>query len=394
MGPLADGRRPRDRGARSPRCVLWAHDHHALLASRTRRSHAAGLDRRHAGPAPAASSAATRRGRRTASCTRRRPRGSSRSTSRRWRPRTSSAAIVAVAQELLALGVVAVHDPGHVSPDPDLGLARSRPMPACPRRAACRSGSIASIRDDGLDDGARGRAAQRRHPRRRPRSGVPGSAGRSASRTARSARGRQRSSPTSNRSPTGRSRPRSRGAASGSPSPRRCASSSTAPRRAGSRPRSTRSATPRSGPRSTRWTPTAGAVPVHAQDRARPAASTRRTRPRFAAAGHRGQRPARPPRVGRGSRRDGCGATAPSGTATPGARSPRPGRSSPSGPTRRSSRSTRGRASPWPSGARIRRWPAGTPAFGPDEALLARPGAARRVRRPGRLRRASAIAAG
>ena len=57
--------------------------------------------------------------------------------------------IVAVAQELLALGVVAVHDPGHVSPDPELGFS----FPAYARLSETGRLPIrvhASIRDDAL----------------------------------------------------------------------------------------------------------------------------------------------------------------------------------------------------------------------------------------------------
>ena len=114
--------------------------------------------------------------------------------------------------------------------------------------------------------------------------------------------------------------------------------------------------------------PTAGRSAVHAPDRAPPAASTRRTGP---GSPPRASRPASSPSISGRTRprRDGCGVTGPSGTATPGARSPRPGRSSPSGPTPRSSRSTRGPGIALAVRREDPSWPAGTPAFGPDEAL-------------------------
>ena len=93
--------------------------------------------------------------------------------------------------------------------------------------------------------------------------------------------------------------------------------------------------------------------------------SIRPTRPRFAAAGivasvqpvHlRSDAAPGTPAVGRPRRAE---------RLRLGARSRRPGRSSRSGRMRRSSRSTRGRASRSRSGARIRRWPAGTPAVRP-----------------------------
>ena len=74
-------------------------------------------------------------------------------------------------------------------------------------------------------------------------------------------------------------------------------------------------------------------------------------------------------------------------TATPGARWPRPGRSSPSGPTRRSSRSTRGRASRSRSAARTPRGRPDAAAFGPGEAFTLDRALRARLRRSGGLGR-------
>ena len=159
------------------------------------------------------------------------------------------AAIVATSRELLALGVVAAHDPGRRRPT-RTSRGPIPPTPACPSEGRCRSGS--SPRSGTTASRPRSRAACAAATSSAPtRPVVPASAGRRRSPTARSGRGPRRCSPTSSPSPTGRF-PRSCGAASGSPGARPCASWSIAPRRAASRPRSTRSATPRSGPRSTR----------------------------------------------------------------------------------------------------------------------------------------------
>ena len=125
--------------------------------------------------------------------------------------------IVAVSLELLALGVVAAHDPGRLvaGPGPRLVVPGLRAPVRARAAAGPRAGLVARRR---ARDGARRRPAQRRDPRREPDAVVPGSAGRSASPTGRSGRGPRRCWPTSNRNPTGRSRP-SCGAACGSPSP-------------------------------------------------------------------------------------------------------------------------------------------------------------------------------
>lgn len=99
------------------RCALWAHDHHALLASRAALA-TAGLD--HAMPDPPGGVI-----RRDADGV---PEGVLHDAAARLLtvhvpPPTEAAleaGLIAVGRELLALGVVAVHDPGGLAPDPDL----------------------------------------------------------------------------------------------------------------------------------------------------------------------------------------------------------------------------------------------------------------------------------
>ncbi len=106
-----------DRVAPGRRCALWAHDHHALLASRAALA-AAGIDRTTPDPSGGVI-------RRDAGGD---PEGvlleGASALVTVHIPHLSTAeleaALVAVAQELLALGVVAVHDPGGVVPDSDL----------------------------------------------------------------------------------------------------------------------------------------------------------------------------------------------------------------------------------------------------------------------------------
>ena len=145
-----------------------------MLASRAALRHA-GVDSRQRRIRRAASSGAMRRATRRASSTRP-PRSSSRSTCRSWAWRTSNAAWFAVAQELLALGVVAVHDPGGLAPDRDLDwsfaayrhLADTGRLPdPCPRVAA--GGRVGR--------GDRAGHPKRDDPRRRPPTDGPGSAG-------------------------------------------------------------------------------------------------------------------------------------------------------------------------------------------------------------------------
>ena len=115
------------------RCALWAHDHHALLGepggagdlrrrSRSTPDPPGGVIRRDAGGEP---EGVLLRGRRRAG--------------RRSRPAIpveddSSGRSSTVSQELLALGVVAVHDPGRRSPDDPTSAGRTRPMRTSPRR--------------------------------------------------------------------------------------------------------------------------------------------------------------------------------------------------------------------------------------------------------------------
>ena len=307
LGPLADRRRPRDASRPGRRCALWAHDHHALLASRAALDD--GRRRRATRPIrPAASSGATRDGdaegvlleAATRLVTRHvppiagrptsRPR-SSRSRSRCWRsassPSTTRAALVA-------------------GPRPGLVVPGLR-APVRDRPAAGPGAGLAARRR--ARHGARRRAAQRRDPRREPRRVVPGSAGRNASPTARSGRGRRRCWPTSSPSPTVRSRP-SAGAASGSPSPselrelvERAAAGGIATQIHAIGDAAVRAALDV-------LEPTAAHGPVHAQDRARPAARPGRSsdgspRPASWPASSPSISAAMPRRPG------GCGATGP-----------------------------------------------------------------------------------
>ena len=128
------------------RCAMWAHDHHALWVSRAALV-SCGID----ASTPDPEGGVVRRG----------PGGEpdgvlleeAAGLIAAHVPRISvealERAIVAVAQELLALGVVAVHDPGDMSDDPDLGWA----YPAYARLAE-RGGLpvrvMASLREAGL----------------------------------------------------------------------------------------------------------------------------------------------------------------------------------------------------------------------------------------------------
>ena len=392
LGPLADRRRPRGRGARSPRRALGARPPRA--ARQPRRARDGRRRRRHAGPGRRRHPPRRRRRRRRACCYEAATRARRRSTSRRWptggpRARRSWPS----RRSCSPLGVVAVHDPGDVAPDPDLAWSYPGLRPPVRDRAACRSASTPRSGTTRLETALARRAAQRRRPRRRTRTAVPaigwqkcfadGSLGsRTAALLADIEPEPDRPLPPDRRRGVWMTEPEALARAR-RPGRRR--------RHRDPDPRDRRRRGPGRARRPRRRPP--AARPVHAPDRARPAA-----RPGRPAAVRRG-RASRPASSRSTSgrtrrRRDGCGATAPRRTATPGRRSPRPGRSSPSGPTRRSSRSTRGRASRSRSVARIRRWPAGTPAVRPGRGAHARARAARGVRRPGRLRRASAIAAG
>jgi predicted amidohydrolase YtcJ len=118
------------------RCAIWAHDHHALWASETALT-VAGIDA--SGPDGE-------------------PEGllfeaAARLVTSHIPPTAVAdleAALVAVSKQLLALGVVAVHDPGGVVPDPDLSWS----YPAYARlseRGSLPLRVLASLREDALE---------------------------------------------------------------------------------------------------------------------------------------------------------------------------------------------------------------------------------------------------
>ncbi|MFL5678272.1 MAG: amidohydrolase [Chloroflexota bacterium] len=129
------------------RGAFWAHDHHALLASQAALA-AAGIDRTTADPPGGVI------GRDPAGD----PDGmlfemATRGVIVLIPPMSTDdleAAIVATSQELLSLGVVAAHDPGKTTPDPDLAWA----FPAyahLSERGTLPIRVLASIRADGLE---------------------------------------------------------------------------------------------------------------------------------------------------------------------------------------------------------------------------------------------------
>jgi predicted amidohydrolase YtcJ len=136
-----------ERVAPGRRCAVWAHDHHALLVSRAALA-TAGIDR--ATPDP------------PGGLIRRDPDGAPEGVVYEGATRLVSvhipalaqaeleSGIVAVSLELLALGVVAVHDPGGLAPDPDLewsypAYAHLSETGRLPVRV------MASLRDDALE---------------------------------------------------------------------------------------------------------------------------------------------------------------------------------------------------------------------------------------------------
>ena len=153
------------------RAAFWAHDHHALLASRaalatagldaTTEDPSGGLIRRdeHGAPEGVLYEAATRL------------------VTRHIPPITGlelEGRIVAVSLALLALGVVAAHDPGRLSPDPELdwsypAYAHLSELERLPVRV------LASLRDDALETalagGLRSGAILGANPRGRARIG-------------------------------------------------------------------------------------------------------------------------------------------------------------------------------------------------------------------------------
>ncbi|MEP6637901.1 MAG: amidohydrolase [Chloroflexota bacterium] len=129
------------------RCAIWAHDHHALLASHAALQ-AAGVDR----GTPDSRGGFIRRG----------PDGepegvllesATRLVTVHIPPMAQGdleAALITVSLELLRLGIVEVHDPGGLAPDPDLewsypAYARLSETHRLPVRV------MASLRDDALD---------------------------------------------------------------------------------------------------------------------------------------------------------------------------------------------------------------------------------------------------
>jgi predicted amidohydrolase YtcJ len=137
LEPAAPGRR----------CAIWAHDHHALLASRSALV-AAGVDRDTPDPA--------------GGVVRRDDEGQPEGVLYEAAARLVAvhvpslpvealeAGLMTVGRELLALGIVAVHDPGRLTPDPDLSWS----FPAY--RHLADAGKLpvrvhASLRDDGLE---------------------------------------------------------------------------------------------------------------------------------------------------------------------------------------------------------------------------------------------------
>ena len=350
--------------------TLWAHDHHALLAShaalrtggvsaetpdpaggvirRGRRRVARGRPVRDRGP-PRLDPRAGVRARPTSRPTSR-PSGGSWSRSG-WSPATIRRA---------------------------LPRTRTSPSRSRPTRTSRRPGRLpvrlhASVRERrrstrAIARGIRSGAVLGARSRR----AAPGSAGRSASPTGRWVRGPRPCSRTSSPSPISRCR-RTAAAASGSPPPEELAALAARAAAAGIATQihaigdaAVRAALDVLDPDGRR-------CPADAAPRARPARPPA-DRARFASGRHRGQRPAGPPRVGRDRGPAAVGRPRgverlPVGVARRG-----PAPSSRSGRMRRSSRSTRGPASRWRSVARIR---AGRPA-------RRRSGPARRSRSTGR----------
>ena len=382
LGRLADRRRPRARRA-GPGVALWAHDHHALLASRAALA-VAGVDRGHGRSGRRGHPPRRRRRARRASCTRPR-RGSSVDTSRRRRAELVESSIVRARPGPRPRSASSPSTTrAALSPRTGLGLG-DRGLPRAGRaRTSCRSASTprsgpsSSTPRSRPGCGAGDRSARIRRP-------GPGRLAEVLRR--RVARVADRRPARADRAEAGRPLPA--GTERGvwlDADPR---SSRRSPRRRprpGSRPRSTRSATPRSGPRSTPSSRPPAGPPLMPRLEHVQLAPSRRSRRGSAGPGSRprssrstsGRTPRGPPR---------CGATGPRRAATRGARSLRPARSSPSAPTRRSSRSTRGPGIAMAVTRVDASWPAGT------RALRAGRGARRSSRRSGRRASAPAIAA-
>ncbi len=136
-----------ERVAPGRRCAIWAHDHHALLASRAALD-TAGVDR----DSPDPSGGLIRRDADGE------PEGVLHEAAARQLmvhvpslpAEALEAGLLAVGRELLSLGVVAAHDPGRLAPDPDLSWS----FPAFRRLADMGRLPIrvhVSLRDDGLE---------------------------------------------------------------------------------------------------------------------------------------------------------------------------------------------------------------------------------------------------
>jgi predicted amidohydrolase YtcJ len=136
-----------DRVAPGRRIMLWAHDHHSLWASRAALARA-GITAETPDPPGGVIRRASDGS----------PEGVLYESATRLvtihlpppEPADLEAAIVAVGTEMLSLGLVACHDPGGLAPDPDLAFS----YPAYARLAETRRLPVrvhASVRDDGLD---------------------------------------------------------------------------------------------------------------------------------------------------------------------------------------------------------------------------------------------------
>ena len=389
LGPLADRRRSRDGRAGPSRRVLGARPPRpARQSGGARDGRARPCDRR---SRAAASSGATSDGA---------PEGvlyeaATRLVTRHVPPiierPSSRAAIVAVVARAARARRRRRARPGRLVARTRTWTGRTRPTRACPSSSGCRSGC--------WPRSARRRASTRRSPAAcaaarssaRTRAVVPGSAGRNASRTGRSDRGPRRCSPTSNRSPIGRSPPeRRRGVWITEPD----AAARAGRARGGRRhrdpdPRDRRRGGPGRARRARRRRPRRSPfMPKVEHVQLLDPADRRRGSPRPGS--WRASSP--PPRVAMPPRLDGCGAIGPSGAATPGVDRGDGavlafGTDAPVEPF-----------DPWPGIALAvrredRRWPAGTPPFAPGEALTLERALRAACVGPGRFRRASSIAA-
>ena len=188
MGPLADRRRPGTGGARPPGRAVGARPPRPAGQPRGASNGGVGPGRT---TRPAASSAVTRAGHPKASSTRRRP-GSSPSMCRRCRQADLEAALVAVGARARVARRGRLSTTRAAWRPTRTWTTRSRRTPDCRRRVGLPLRVHACMRDDALDTALARRAAQRAGPWAPIRTVAPGSAGRSASPTARSDRGPRR----------------------------------------------------------------------------------------------------------------------------------------------------------------------------------------------------------